>query len=805
MAKVPIIPQVQMQMSDGVSLPAPEVRPFQDTSNQAQQALAQGLGSLGQSLGRAGYAMHTQELAKREEEERLAAAQAKAQQKQRDEMQKLRDKYDETVALDSLNAFKVNQSGLIAGFKAKKGLAAVDAIQAFASDIQEQLKKEGEKLQPGAQQHLFAKGASTYLTEVLIDANAHAASEGVAANVAANETRVKDLGSILSDGIVARVGSGGDLNEQDIASFSNVVAGIADHSKAVAEAKGIADKDEYARNSVSAAVASALKNSIPALYDDETGEKERRLVSILDTATSAKLIGATEETALRQAIDKAVGQVSGGTSGRGRRRGEPTPNQMWKRFLESTPAVYSVPATIDAFESAIDKEVATGGMTNDSYKEHLEYIASLRKATKSDYESGVSKLVVLGFSIVQKARADGDTASSPTEILSRNPEMLQLAADLDSRGLKDGIALSDVNDRVGKLELPGVKGEDNEELLSTLRSMTDAGWKEIASRVPFDVWKKGNSGMLTEETLESFRYKFSPKQLTETQRDVWNSRIKPKAEALIDSGDIEKPDGSTRDDVLRAVENAFHAQVPFGEDITQDQYKAIESSVLSTSLFGGKKYFNVAPKKEASPDAFYVTDRDGKAYRVGQVEDEKFGDLVDIINNLRKPFVVVHSGKPEHFETRGAADMYANYVGARVVVADTSDLPDVNDQQAVLRWAIKNQSISKITPDDLVKSSEIRRLRRLRAVHNESDIVGLLQKINSAKDDEVVISERSASMLRDMTPKADDYMQETWSQVGKRPSSLITIRNKSGLIDSIRIYNADLFTSDGHIRKDSSK
>ena len=791
-------------MSDGVSLPAPEVRPFQDTSNQAQQALAQGLGSLGQSLGRAGYAMHTQELAKREEEERLAAAAAKAWQKQQDDMQKLRDKYDETVALDSLNAFKVNQSGLIASFKAKKGLAAVDAIQAFASDIQEQLKKEGEKLQPGVQQHIFAKGASTYLTEVLMNANAHAASEGVAANVAANEARVKDLGSILSDGIVARVGYGGDLSEEDITSFNNVVVGIADHLKAVAEAKGIVDKDAYAKGGVSAAVTSALKNSIPTLYDDETGEKERLLVSILDTATKANLIGATEEAALRQDIDKAVGQASGGTSGRGRRRGEPTPNQMWKRFLEATPAVYTIPATIDAFEQHVNDSFARGEMTNEQLKDYSELIGSLRKTTNSDYESEASGLTVRFYAAVRKARDEGDTASSAMDIISRNPELVRLAADLDSRGLKDGIALSDIIDRVNKLELPGIKGEDDPATLNNLRVITDEGWAEIRRTTSFDDFRKDMKGKLTEKTIESFQFKFSPKQLTETQSAVW-SRIKSRAEALLDSGDVEKPDGSSDADVLRAIENAYNTQVSYGETLTEEQYRAIESSVLSTSLFDGKKYLNVAPKKAATADAFYVTDRDGKAYKVSKIEDEVFGGLVDIINNLRKPYVVIHGGKSEHFKSREAADMYANSVGAEVVVADTSDLPDTSDQRAVLQWSIRNKKVSGVTENDLVRSSEIERLRSIRANYDESEIIRLLKSLSSAKNNEVIISEKQAEILRSLTPNADKYIQTTYYHIGESSEPRIATVQNSVLLGSIRDYSEDFFTDDGQIKEGFSK
>lgn len=792
MAKVPIIPQVQMQMSDGVSLPAPEVRQFQDTSNQAQQALAQGLGSLGQSLGRAGYAMHTQELAKREEEERQAAAQAK-------EMQKLRDKYDETVALNSINDLKINQSGLFADLKAKKGLAAVKAFQGFEDAIRKQVMEQGDALQPGAQQHLFAKGASTYVTQLLMDARAHVVSEGVAANVAANETRLKDLGSMLSDGIVARIGYGGDLGEQDVAALKKVVAGIDGHSRALAEAKGIADKDGYAKDSVSAAVASALKNSIPTLYDDETGDKERLLVSILDTAVNADLIGATEEAALRKAIGTAVGQVSGGTSGGGRRRGEPPPNQVWRRFLESTPAGYTVPAKIDAFEQHVNDSFARGEMTNERLKDFSELIGSLRKTTNSDYESRRSALVVLGYNAVRKARDEGDTASSPMEIISRNPELVQLAAELDSRGLQDGIALSDIIDQINKLELPGIKGEDDPATLNNLRVITDEGWAEIRRTTSFDDFRKDMKGKLTEKTIESFQSEFSPKQLTEAQGAVL-ARIEAKAEALIDSEDIQI-DGYSKDDVMRAVKNAFYAQVQYGDKLTEDQYRAIESSVLSTSLFDGKKYLNVAPKKAATADAFYVTDRDGKAYKVSKIEDEVFGGLVDIINNLRKPYVVIHGGKSEHFKSREAADMYANSVGAKVEVADTSDLPDTSDQRAVLQWSIRNRGVSGVTENDLVRSSEIERLRSIRANYDESEIIRLLKVLSSAKNNEVIISEKQAEMLRSLTPNADKYIQTTYYHIGESSEPRIATVQNSVLLGSIRDYSEDFFTDDGQIKE----
>jgi len=793
MAKVPIIPQVQMQMSDGVSLPAPEVRQFQDTSNQAQQALAQGLGSLGQSLGRAGYAMHTQELAKREEEERQAAAQAR-------EMQKLRDKYDETVALNFLNEFKINQSGLFADLKAKKGLAAVEAFQGFEDAIRKQVMEQGDALQPGAQQHLFAKGASTYVTQLLMDARAHVVSEGVAANVAANETRLKDLGSILSDGIVARIGYGGDLSEQDVASLKGVVAGIADHSKALAEAKGIKDKDGYAKDSVSAAVASALKNSIPTLYDDETGDKERLLVSILDTAVNADLIGATEEAALRKAIDTAVGQVSGGTSGGGRRRGEPPPNQVWRRFLESTPAGYTVPAKIDAFEQHVNDSFARGEMTNERLKDFSELIGSLRKTTNSDYESEASGLTVRFYAAVRKARDEGDTASSAMDIISRNPELVRLAADLDSRGLKDGIALSDIIDRVNKLELPGIKGEDDPATLNNLRVISDEGWAEIRRTTSFDDFRKAMKGKLTEKTIESFQSEFSPKQLTETQAAALD-RIVSRAEALLDSEDIEKPDGWTDADILRAVKNAFYAQAQYGEKLTEDQYRAIASSVLSTSLFDGKKYLNVAPKKAATADAFYVTDRDGRAYKVSKIEDEMFGGLVDIINNLRKPYVVIHGGKSEHFKSREAADMYANSVGAKVEVADTSDLPDTSDQRAVLQWSIRNRGVSGVTENDLVRSSEIERLRSIRANYDESEIIRLLKALSSAKNNEVIISKKQAEILRSLTPNADKYIQTTYYHIGESSEQRIATVQNSVLLGSIRDYSEDFFTDEGQIKE----
>ena len=237
---------------------------------------------------------------------------------------------------------------------------------------------------------------------------------------------------------------------------------------------------------------------------------------------------------------------------------------------------------------------------------------------------------------------------------------------------------------------------------------------------------------------------------------------------MLDSGDVEIPDGWTDADVLRAIENAYNTQVSYGETLTEEQYKAIESSVLSTSLFGGKKYLNVAPKKAATADAFYVTDRDGRAYKVSKIEDEVFGGLVDIINNLRKPYSVSHQGEPVYFKDKEAANLFAARIGSKVEVASPNrGLPDVSDQRAVLQWAINNQKASGVTPDDIVRSSEIQRLRSIRANYDESEIIRLLRSLSSAKNNEVVISERQAEILRSLTPNADKYIQTTYYHIGE--------------------------------------